>query len=157
MIGSKRGVYIHGIPEGRDKSEPVSNLDGLLYLLNTYQDVNFPISVVSPTQSQELAECARIFRNVYASGHWWYANTEKEIEDSLATRLELSPHRKHLGQYSDAYILELIWPKYDMYRRIESNVFSEKYVQQGKLSIDEVVEIIRERDYKVPRKLFGFE
>jgi glucuronate isomerase len=157
MIGSKREVYAHGVPEGKDKSEPVSSLDGLLYLLNSYQDVNFPISVVSPTQSQELAECARIFQNVYASGHWWYTNTEKEIENSLAIRLELAPHLKHIGQYSDAYTMELIWPKYDMYRRIESNVFAEKYVQQGKLGIDEAVEIIRERDYKVPRKLMGFK
>jgi glucuronate isomerase len=157
MIGSKREVYPHGVPEGKDKSEPVSSLDGLLYLLNTYQDVNFPISVVSPTQSQELAECARIFRNVYASGHWWYTNTEKEIENSLTIRLELAPHLKHIGQYSDAYTMELIWPKYDMYRRIESNVFAEKYIQQGKLGIDEAVEIIRERDYKVPRKLMGFK
>ena len=157
MMGCKREVYKQGVLEGRDKSEPVSSLDGLLYLLNTYHDVNFPISVVSQTQSQELAECARIFRNVYASGHWWYTNTEKEIENSLAIRLELSPHLKHIGQYSDAYTMELIWPKYDMYRRIESNVFAEKYVQQGKLSINETIEIIRERDYKTPKRLMGFK
>jgi glucuronate isomerase len=157
MIGSKREVYNYGVPGGRDKSEPVSSLDGLLYMLNTYHDLSFPISVVSQTQSQELAECARIFRNAYASGHWWYTNTEKEIENSLAIRLELAPHSKHLGQYSDAYTMELIWPKYDMYRRVESNVFAEKYVQQGKLSIDETIEIIRERDYKTPKRLMGFK
>jgi glucuronate isomerase len=157
MIGSKREVYNYGVPEGRDKSEPVSSLDGILYLLNTYSNVIFPISVVSQTQSQELAECARIFRNVYASGHWWYTNTEKEIENSLALRLELSPHLKHIGQYSDAYTLELIWPKYDMYRRIESNVFAEKYVQQGRLSVEETIEILRERDYKTPKRLMEFK
>jgi len=132
-------------------------LDSLLYLLNNFPQVNFPISILSSTQSQKLAEYARDFRNVYASGHWWFTNTEKEIENSLNIRLELSPYTKHLGYYSDAYTMELIWAKIDMYRRVESNVFAEKYARQGKLDIDDVVEIIRTRDYKMPQKIMGIK
>jgi glucuronate isomerase len=148
---------VHGVPGGCDQSDPVSSLNNLLYLLNNFPNINFPISILSSTQSQELAEYARDFRNVYASGHWWFTNTVKGIEDSLNIRLELSPYTKHFGYYSDAYTMELIWAKLDMYRRVESNVFAEKYVRQGKLNIDEVVEIIRTRDYKMPKKLMGIK
>ena len=153
MVGVRKEIYEHGVPGGCDQSDPVSSLGSLLYLLNGFPDINFPISILSSTQSQELAEYARDFRNVYASGHWWFTNTVKGIEDSLNIRLELSPYTKHLGFYSDAYTMELIWAKTDTYRRIESNVFAEKYVYQGKLNIDDVVEIIRIRDYKTPKKL----
>ena len=155
MFGVKRDVYKHGVLGGRDLSDPTTSLGSLAYILNNYPEVNFLISVINQTQSQELAEYARIFPNVYASGHWWYGGTERKIEQSLIERLELSPYVKHIGQYSDAYTMEFIWPKIDMYRRAESNVFAELCVKERKLTIDECVDMIRARDYRTPKRLMN--
>jgi len=156
MIGARRNVYKVGVPGGEDLPEPQSSLIGLEYLLNKYPQVKFPISVLSPTQDRELATYARIFSNVYASGHWWFENTFESIKTNLTSRLKLAPHKKLIGQYSDAYISELIEAKIDMYRRVLSEVLAE-YVTGGKLTEKQVLSIAQDLLYNQPKKVFDLE
>jgi len=154
MFGSVRNVYKRCVPEGGDFSRADLSLLSIADLFNDHPDVIFPVSVVSFTNDQELAEFARLFDNVYASGHWWFTNTESAIETALKKRLEISPHKKHIGYYSDAYTMELIWAKFDFYRRVESNVFAD-LVREKRLTLNEAVEFIRTRDYETPKRLFS--
>jgi len=154
MFGSVRDIYKRCVPEGGDFSRANTSLLDIADIFNDNPEVIFPLSVVSFTNDQELAEFARLFDNVYASGHWWFTNTESAIESSLKKRLEVSPYKKHIGYYSDAYTMELIWAKFDFYRRVESNVFAD-LVREKRLTVDEAVEIIRVRDYETPKKMFS--
>ncbi|MDY6985608.1 MAG: glucuronate isomerase [Candidatus Thermoplasmatota archaeon] len=154
MFGSVRDIYRRCVPEGGDFSRANTSLLNIADIFNDNPEVIFPLSIVSFTNDQELAEFARVFANVYASGHWWFTNTESAIEGSLKKRLEVSPYKKHIGYYSDAYTMELIWAKFDFYRRVESNVFAD-LVRGKRLTVDEAVEIIRVRDYETPKKMFS--
>jgi len=78
--------------------------------------------------NQELVDYAWIFPNVVTNGHWWYSNTPSIIERDLRARLEAVPRTKQIGYYSDAYKLEFILPKFNMYRRILARVLAEDFV-----------------------------
>ena len=55
-------------------------------------------------------------------GHWWYSNVPAFIAHDLRARVQALPKTKLLGYYSDAYKLEFIAPKFNMYRRILADV-----------------------------------
>lgn len=154
MIGVERSVYAKGVPGGKDVFQPDGNLLGLKYILNKYPKVNFPISVLSSTKDKELAVYARIFPNVYASGHWWFENTYESIKTNLKNRLRIAPHTKMLGQYSDAYTAELIEAKIDMYKRALSDVL-EEYVEEKSISIQTALNIAEDLLYNEPKRIFG--
>ena len=84
-------------------------------------------------QNQELASYAWIFPNVIASGHWWYSNVPAYIESDLRARLEAVPKMKLIGYYSDAYKLEFVLPKFNMYRRMLARVLADgiRHVRAG--------------------------
>ncbi len=49
------------------------------------------------------------------------------------------PKTKQIGYYSDAYKLEFVLPKYNMYRRILANVLADDFVRPGVLSETDAV------------------
>jgi len=53
------------------------------------------------------------------------------------------PQTKQIGYYSDAYKLEFVLPKFDMYRRILANILGEQFVKQNNWSIERAVELGR--------------
>lgn len=75
-----------------------------------------------------MVSYAWIFPNVLTSGHWWYSNVPAFIEADLRARLEAVPQNKQIGYYSDAYKLEFVLPKYNMYRRNLAAVLAENFV-----------------------------
>jgi glucuronate isomerase len=154
MIGAERDVYTKGVPGGKDVLQPNGNLLGLKYILNKYPKVKFPISVLSPIEDKELAIYARIFPNVYASGHWWFENTYESIRANLKNRLRLAPHTKMIGQYSDAYTLELIEAKIDMYKHALSDVL-EECIEEKSIGKQEALNIAKDLLYNEPKKVFG--
>ena len=131
MIGVNRGVYAGGVHQGRDLYDSRVSLTQYRQLFNRFPDVKFPVSVLASVTNQELVSHAWIFPNVITSGHWWYSNTPSIIRRDLADRLECVPRNKQIGYYSDAYKLEFIWPKYDMYRRQLSAALAEQFVDQN--------------------------
>ncbi len=154
MLGVERNVYAKGVPGGKDVFQPDGNLLGLKYILNKYPKVNFPVSVLSPAEDKELAVYARIFPNVYASGHWWFENTYESIKTNLKNRLRIAPHKKMIGQYSDAYTVELIEAKIDMYKRALSDVLKE-YVEEKSISTQTALNIAEDLLYNEPKRIFG--
>jgi glucuronate isomerase len=154
MVGVERDVYNKGVPGGTDIFQPNGSLLGLKYLLNKYPNVKFPISVLSSNQDKELAVYARIFPNVYASGHWWFENTYESIELTLKNRLKIAPYTKLIGQYSDAYTTELIEAKLDMYRRVLSKVLAE-YTEEKRIDEKEALNIAKNLLYNGLKKVFG--
>ncbi len=144
MIGVNRGVYIEGVHQGRDLYDSRVSLIQYRELFNTFPDVKFPISVLASVTNQELVSYAWIFPNVITNGHWWYSNTPSFIRRDAQARLEAVPRNKQIGYYSDAYKLEFIAPKFDMYRRILAGILFDDFVVERGWSEEQAIELGRQ-------------
>lgn len=144
MIGVNRKVYPDGVFQGQDLYDSRVSLIQYKDLFNAFPDVKFPVSVLASVTNQELVSYSWIFPNVYPNGHWWYSNTPSTITHDLAARLEAVPQTKMIGYYSDAYKLEFVWPKFDMYRKALSGVLADQYVGDRGWSTEKAVELGRQ-------------
>lgn len=143
MIGVNRNVYRKGVHQGRDLFDQRTSLIQYTELFNAFPGVTFPVSVLSSGQNQELMAYSWIFPNVVTNGHWWYSNIPAYIEQDCRARLEAVPKTKQIGYYSDAYKLEFILPKVDMYRRVLAGVLAEHFVRPGRFSESQAVDLAR--------------
>ncbi len=143
MIGVNRGVYPGGVYQGQDLYDSRVSLIQYRELFNAFPDVKFPISVLASVTNQELVSYAWIFPNVITNGHWWYSNTPSFIARDAAARLEAVPRTKQIGYYSDAYKLEFVWPKFDMYRSILAGILADHFVAGCGWSEERAIELGR--------------
>lgn len=143
MIGVNRGVYADGVYQGQDLYDSRVSLTQYRELFNAFPDVKFPVSVLASVTNQELVSHAWIFPNVITNGHWWYSNTPSFIARDARARLEAVPQTKQIGYYSDAYKLEFVWPKFDMYRRVLSGVLADHFVGENGWSEERAIELGR--------------
>ena len=141
MIGVNRGVYPEGVYQGQDLYDSRVSLIQYKSLFNAFPDVKFPISVLASVTNQELVSYAWIFPNVITNGHWWYSNTPSFISRDAAARLEAVPKNKQIGYYSDAYKLEFVWPKFDMYRHILADILADHFVGKCGWSEERAIEL----------------
>jgi glucuronate isomerase len=143
MIGVNRRVYENGVYQGQDLFDARTSLIQYRELFNAFPEVTFCVSVLSSGQNQELASYSWIFPNVVTSGHWWYSNIPAHIEHDLRARLQAVPKTKQLGYYSDAYKLEFVLPKFNMYRRILARTLAEDFVRPGVYGVERALEFGR--------------
>ena len=143
MIGVNRGVYEGGVHQGQDLYDSRVSLIQYKALFNAFPSVTFPISVLASVTNQELVSYAWIFPNVVTNGHWWYSNTPSMIARDAAHRLEAVPQTKQIGYYSDAYKLEFVHPKFDMYRRVLAGVLADQFVAGRGWGVERAVELCR--------------
>jgi glucuronate isomerase len=143
MIGVNRRVYRQGVYQGQDLFDQRTSLIQFAELFNSFPEVTFPISVLSSGQNQELVSYSWIFPNVVTNGHWWYSNIPAYIETDCRARLQAVPKTKQIGYYSDAYKLEFVLPKYNMYRRILARILAEEFVRPGLYTETQAVEFAR--------------
>ena len=155
MIGVNRRVYREGVYQGQDLFDQRTSLIQYRGLFNEYRDVTFCVSVLSSGQNQELASYSWIFPNVVTSGHWWYSNIPCHIEHDLRARLQAVPKTKQIGYYSDAYKLEFILPKYNMYRRILAQILADDFVRSGVYSESQAVALARLLLHDNARQIFA--
>ncbi|RLS60192.1 MAG: amidohydrolase [Planctomycetota bacterium] len=141
MIGVNRNVYQEGVFQGKDLYDQRTSLIQYAPLFNSFPTVTFCVSVLTSNQNQELASYSWIFPNVVTHGHWWYSNIPTHIEQDTRARLQAVPKTKQIGYYSDMYKLEFGLPKFNMYRKILSNILSKDFVQTKRSSINEAVDL----------------
>ena len=143
MIGVNRGVYASGVYQGQDLYDSRVSLTQYSELFNAFPGVKFPISVLASVTNQELVSHAWIFPNVITNGHWWYSNTPSFISRDAMARLEAVPQNKQIGYYSDAYKLEFVWPKFDMYRNVLADLLDQHFVGRCGWTEERAVELGR--------------
>ena len=143
MIGVNRRVYRHGVHQGQDLFDQRTSLINYAELFNAFPEVTFCISVLSSGQNQELVSYSWIFPNVVTSGHWWYSNIPTYIETDCRARLQAVPKTKQIGYYSDAYKLEFVLPKYNMYRRLLARILADDFVRTGRYSERQAIDLAR--------------
>lgn len=139
MIGVNRRVYEKGVYQGQDLFDRRTSLIQYRDLFNDFPEVKFPVSVLTSGQNQELVAYSWIFPNVLPNGHWWYSNVPSYIHGDLTERIQAVPKTKLIGYYSDAYKLEFVLPKFNMYRRVLADVLAQQYVRPGRFSETEAV------------------
>ena len=155
MIGPVRNVYPAGVAGGRDLFDRRVSLYEYRELFNHFANVTFPVSTLAPDAGAELVAYAWIFPNVLPMGHWWYANVPVYIATDLRARLQALPKVKLLGYYSDAYKLEFIAPKFNMYRRILAEVLSGEVIGGRGWSVDEALQLAKLILIDNPKRIFG--
>ncbi|MCS7159560.1 MAG: amidohydrolase, partial [Gemmatales bacterium] len=154
MIGVHRGVYKHGVSQGQDLFDQRTSLWQYRELFNSFPEVTFCISVLSSSQNPELVAYSWIFPNVVASGHWWYSNLPGLIRHDLSARLEGVPKTKIIAYYSDAYKLEFVLPKFNMYRRVLAQVLADEYIEARGWSEEAAVQLARQILYDNVARIF---
>ena len=116
--------------------------------------MTFPVSTLSPDAGAELVAYSWIFPNVLPMGHWWYSNIPAFIAADLKARIQAVPKVKLLGYYSDAYKLEFILPKFDMYRRILAETLAEEGMSKQGWTADRALEVAKLALVDNPRRVF---
>jgi glucuronate isomerase len=155
MIGVNRRVYRTGVFQGQDLFDQRTSLIQYAELFNAFPEVTFPISVLTSAQNQELVSYSWIFPNVVTSGHWWYSNIPAFIAHDERARLQAVPKTKQLGYYSDAYKLEFVLPKYNMYRRILAQILADDFVRAGVYSETQAIGLARLLLRENTERIFG--
>jgi glucuronate isomerase len=154
MIGPVRNVYPAGVAGGRDLFDRRVSLYEYRELFNHFSSVTFPVSTLSPDAGAELVAYAWIFPNVVPLVHWWYSNVPAFIASDLRARLQAVPKTKLVGYYSDAYKLEFVLPKFNMFRRVLAETLAEDAVRGQGWSLDRALEIAQLILLDNPRKIF---
>ena len=144
MIGVNRNVYPGGVHQGRDLFDRRTSLYQYRRLFNAFPEVTFPVSVLASDSNQELVAYSWIFPNVVTSGHWWYSNIPAFIETDARARLHGVPRTKQIGYYSDAYKLEFVLPKFNMYRKVLARILADDYVVSRRWTEEDAVALARD-------------
>lgn len=155
MIGPIRNVYPSGVTGGRDLFDRRVSLHDYAPLFNHFANVTFPVSTLSPDAGAELVAFSWIFPNVVPNGHWWYSNVPAFIAADLKARLQAVPKTKLVGYYSDAYKLEFILPKVNMYRRLLAEYLAEDCIRTRGWTEDRALELARLVLLENPRRIFA--
>jgi glucuronate isomerase len=155
MIGPVRNVYPTGVSGGRDLFDRRVSLYDYRELFNYFSTVTFPISTLAPDAGAELVAYSWIFPNVLPMGHWWYSNVPEFIAADLRARIEALPKVKLLGYYSDAYKLEFILPKFNMYRRILAETLADECLRARGWPMDRALQLGRLVLLDNPRRVFA--
>lgn len=155
MIGPIRDIYPEGVAGGRDLFDRRVSLHDYHQLFNHFKSVTFPVSTLSPDASAELVAYAWIFPNVVPMGHWWYSNLPAFIAADLRARLQGVPKVKQVGYYSDAYKLEFILPKFNMYRRVLAETLAVDGIKGRGWSVDRALEFAKLVLIENPKRIFG--
>jgi len=139
---------------GRDLFDRRVSLYDYRALFNHFSGVTFPVSTLSPDAGAELVAYSWIFPNVVPMGHWWYSNIPSYIAADLKARLEAVPKTKQVGYYSDAYKLEFVLPKFNMYRRVLAETLADAIRGRG-WSGHQALEVARLVLLENPRAIFA--
>ena len=155
MIGPIRNVYPAGVSGGRDLFDRRVSLYDYRELFNHFATVMFPVSTLAPDAAAELVAYSWIFPNVLPMGHWWYSNIPAFIAADLKARIQALPKVKLLGYYSDAYKLEFILPKFNMYRRILAETLAEECMRGRGWPLDRTLQLGKLILLDNPRRVFA--
>ncbi|MEM2456902.1 MAG: hypothetical protein QW636_06350, partial [Candidatus Bathyarchaeia archaeon] len=107
----------------------------LCYFLHQYRDVDFHIISAYRFQSHELTVMAKNYPNVYMDGYWWYCFFPESISQHLLERIQILPAGKTCGFFSDAYVLEWIYGKAALARKVTAEAL-ENMVKRGFYTIE---------------------
>ncbi|MEM2718486.1 MAG: hypothetical protein QXJ13_04515 [Candidatus Bathyarchaeia archaeon] len=128
----------------------------LCYFFHQYRDVDFHIISAYRFQSHELTVMAKNYPNVYMDGYWWYCFFPESISQHLLERIQILPAGKTCGFFSDAYVLEWIYGKAALARKVTAEAL-ENMVKRGFYTIETAKEIANQILWENAARLFKIQ
>lgn len=129
---------------------------GYAALFSRHPQVRFDVFTSNETLAHELAAIARVYRNVYASGYWWYLSVPTYIRRMIRERIEMLPMNKSCGFFSDAYCVEWVYGKSRLIRREMAFALTEM-VTEHYLTEGDAIEIAKQYFEENPKRLYRLE
>jgi glucuronate isomerase len=142
MLGVKRPVPMAAPP---DYAITMYNPQQVLNLVNIfamYPDVKFDIMTADSTLSHQLTVIAKNYSNVSLSGYWWYSMYPEIIRSYIRLRLQMLPHNKVGGFFSDAYVVEWVYGKAALAKKELAYVLAEM-IYLGYIDKDIAIDIAK--------------
>jgi len=132
MIGVTRPIPGASPPDYAVLSEEFSVLK-TLELIGLYPQVKFDVLLADPSLDHRFVVAAKNYPNLHVDGYWWYSNYPSIAKQMLATRLDVLPHTKVLGFFSDAYVSDWVYGKSLLARKVTSDVLA-AMVAEGRIT-----------------------
>jgi hypothetical protein len=129
---------------------------GLARLAGGFPALHFNCSSASDLYTQDLAVLAKHIPNISVAGYWWHTLYPFYLRKSIETRLDMVPVGKIVGFFSDAYHAEWCYPKLRLVERIFAEVLLHR-VQEGLLTADTALSLVRPIFYGNPKRIYGLE
>lgn len=132
---------------------------GLRYLchfFHQYKDVDFHLISAYRFQSHELTVMAKNYPNVFLDGYWWYCFFPESISQHLLERIQILPMGKICGFFSDAYVLEWIYGKAALTKKVTAEAL-ESMVKRGFYTTDVAKEVANQILWENAMRLFKIQ
>ena len=118
--------------------------------------VNFFIILASPVMNHDLAMLAKMVSNVIPTGYWWHVMYTGFAGRLLTERLDIVPHNKLVGFFSDGYHAEWCYAKWRVVARETALALARK-VEEGYYSEEFALQLARRLFCENPAELYGLE
>jgi glucuronate isomerase len=125
---------------GVDGTQRIPNLHGLFA---TYPGCRFELIVGAEGNNLDAVQAARVYRNVYVGGMWWYNFRASTYRQSMQYRFEALPSTKCSLVVSDARCIEWCFGKILLIKRLMADFLSSQ-VAQGWLDAPGALRVARD-------------
>jgi glucuronate isomerase len=143
-----------GINSGGDIiGSGVNIVDGLSYLLNTFEDLKFVAYIINDNYLQSLVSIARAFPNLNLGSSWWFNDSAYGMDKHLNHIAAVDVLAKQTGMVTDSRKILSYASRTEVYRRTLANLLGESVLKQ-KLPISLAEKIAVDLSYKRPLELF---
>lgn len=145
---------------GKDAGGDVANhmieiVKSLYNFLNNFDEkLLIIIYVLHPCHVYTIATLARTFPNVIIGAPWWFMNNPYNIKEQLLQISNVDILTNYIGMVSDARRLLSISSRFEIFRRILSNVLGDM-VCKGRLPIEMAKYVCQQVAYYNSKKLFS--
>ncbi|MBV0925938.1 glucuronate isomerase [Halomicroarcula limicola] len=147
-----------GADAGGDVStQDVELTENLRHFLNTFDDeMEIVLYTVDPTHYPSLTTLSRAFRNVSVGPAWWFNDSPYGMDEQLRQVGSVDLLANHAGMVSDSRKLISFSSRFEMFRRVLSNVLGEM-VERGQMPMTHAEQLATHLAYERPKSLYGFE
>lgn len=129
-------------------------LGQLAEIIGRHPRLKFQCFISSRHANQTLCTLCRELPNFSLAGFWWHNFFPGAIRQVLTERLDMLPTNKHVGFFSDAYVVEWAYAKTVIVRQQMARVLAEK-VADGQYHEADALRTARAILYETPQSLLG--
>jgi len=142
MLGVKRPVAGASPPDYAITLFNPRQIIDLAKLFSAYPAVKFDVFIADALLNHPMTVIAKNYPNVYLSGYWWYSMYPELIRSYLRLRLQMLPHNKIGGFFSDAYIADWVYGKAVLAKSQLAHILT-NFIEEGFIDKETALEIAR--------------
>lgn len=136
---------------GVDDTKRIPNLHGLF---DRYPNCRFELISGAEGNNLDTVQAARVYRNVYVGGMWWYNFRASTYRQSMQYRIEALPSRKCSLVVSDARSIEWCYGKIRLIKHLLAEFLSDQ-IERGWLDAATALRVARDWLYDSAAALYS--